>query len=387
MEMRATEHAESSHKRWIRRIFILFIAILLILTLYSNTLLTMNLPKVWVEEGKSGPLVHNYSGSRLLQPISEVDLSNKTGWIVKDIQVKVGDRVTKGQTLVTYDSREAENRIQDEQANLSRQKLMMEGLQERYIDTYHNGDDKEIRSTKRDIEMARLEIGVLERKVRNLQEDLESHRQIVAPFDGVITKVTAVIGLPSGSAGGDVLLSNSSLGYQLALQIPSSIADQMELGSIQNVDVKIKGVTQSLEGVVTRIENVDAINSAAAANDGGDSNSSVSIFHKQVLITVQSTELQGGEQATVNLSKSIADENGVLLLSKSIHSEGSNPYIFVLEEKKGPLGNTYHANKVAVEVGDTNKDTTIVLNGAYPGQLVIMESSEPLQDGMRVRKR
>ncbi|WP_314587948.1 hypothetical protein [Paenibacillus terrigena] len=33
-----------------------------------------------------------------------------------------------------YDSREAENRIQDERVNLSRQKLMMEGLQERYIE-------------------------------------------------------------------------------------------------------------------------------------------------------------------------------------------------------------------------------------------------------------
>ncbi|NOU88762.1 efflux RND transporter periplasmic adaptor subunit [Paenibacillus sp. LMG 31460] len=387
MNVRVVERVESNPKRKIKLVFILCIAALLILTLYSNTLLTMNLPKVWAEEGRTDPLSLNYSGSGDLQPLSEVELSNKAGWMVKDVQVKAGEHVTKGQTLVTYDSKEAESRIQDEEVNLSRQKLMMEGLQERYIAAEKSGDELTISSAKREIDIARLEMGAQERKIRNLQEDLERFRQVVAPYDGVVTKVAAVKDMPSGSAGRDVIVSNSSLGFQLALPMPASIADLLELGSKQNVEVKIKGVIQSLEGVVTGIEPAEAGHTTAPAGDGGDSNTSKPKSQKRVLVTVQSAELQGGEQATMKFSKSTSVGNGVLLPNKAIHGEIANKYIFVIEEKKSPLGNTYHASKVAIEVGEANEDSVIVLKGAYSGQQIIVESSEPLQDGSRVRKR
>lgn len=385
--MRSVEHPESNQKRIIKIVFSLFIGLLLVFTLYSNTLLTMNLPKVWVEEGRSDPLIQNYSDSGVLQPISEVELSNKAGWMVKNILVEVGDRVTKGQTLVTYQSREAEQRILDEEANLARQRLMMEGLQDRYIEAVQSDDELILRSAKRDIEIARLEMGVQERKMRILQEDFESLRLIAAPFNGRITKVAAVEGLPSDSSGQDVLLSHSNLGFQLSLHIPSSIVDQLEIGNKQNVDVKIKGVTQSIEGIVTAIENVEAVNTDMLAGDTGDSNTTNPKPHKLVKLTVQSTELQGGEQASIELSKSSTAGEGILLSNKAIHGEGSNKYIFVMEEKKSPLGNTFHARKELIEVGEANEDEAIVLSGAYPGQLIIVESSEPLQDGSRVRPR
>lgn len=89
----------------------------------------------------------------------------------------------------------------------------------------------------------------------------------------------------------------------------------------------------------------------------------------------------------MKFSKSTSVDNGVLLPNKAIHGEIANKYIFVIEEKKSPLGNTYHASKVAIEVGEANEDSVIVLKGAYSGQQIIVESSEPLQDGSRVRKR
>ncbi|KRF43004.1 efflux RND transporter periplasmic adaptor subunit [Paenibacillus sp. Soil787] len=382
MELHAVERKDTGPKRKLRLLFVLFISILLIVTIYSNTLLTMNLPKVWTEEGKQEPLVQNYSDSSVLQPVSEVELSNREGWNVNNVLVKEGDRVTKGQVLVTYDNQEAQTRIQDQQSNMERQRLMMEGLQDRYIEAEQSGDDQKIRGAKRDLELARLDMDVSERNLRNMQIDLDIKKQIVAPFEGLITKLGAVKDLPSGSAGSDVRISNSSLGYQFSLQVPSSVIKSFKLGDKLNVQVAIQGVAQTLEGTLTEIKNAESTNKNVPA---AGSSPSPPVDQKRVLVTVKSEDLQGGEQASLNLSKTSTNDNGMVLPTKAIHGEGPTKYIFVMTEKKGPLGNTYHASKVFIEVGDTNESEAIVLKGAYPGQKIITETSEPIQDGSRVR--
>jgi RND family efflux transporter MFP subunit len=346
---------------------ILFIGVLLILTLYSNTILTMNLPKVVAEEGKVEPLVQQYSGSGVLQPISKVELSNNSGWTIKDVMVKIGDHVEKGQVLVTYESKEASRRILDEEASLSRQKLMMEGMQESYIEAVQSGDDLKIRAAKREMEVAQLDKSVQERKIKELKDDFASLSIIAAPFEGIISKLSAVKGLASGSDGGDITISNSSLGYQLVLQMPSAISAKLELGSKQDIAVKINGQSKTYESVISGIENSDE-------------------QKKKVRLTVQNAELQGGEQANVELTVSSATGEGMLLPTKAVHGEGTNKYMFVIEEQKSPLGNTNHARKVFIEVGEATEDAVIVRKGAYPGQMIITDSSESLTDGGRVRR-
>ncbi|MBH5316199.1 efflux RND transporter periplasmic adaptor subunit [Paenibacillus sp. GSMTC-2017] len=386
MELFSEKHPGSRQKRGIKLVIVVFIAALLILTLYSNTILTMNLPRVWTEEGRSDPLLQQYNGSGLLKPISEVKLTNRSGWIVKEVLIKEGDRVKKGQTLVVYDSRDTESTIQSEQANLSKQKLMIEGLQEQFIAATQSEDELSIRSAKRAIQAARLDLSVQEQKISNLQADLESFKTIVAPFDGYISKVSAMTGLPSGSEGSDVIVTNSSLGFQFNLHIPYSIAEQMELGSTLEVDIKKNKVTRSVEGKIVGIETVVS-DSQTLPTGELENRTSSQLTLKQVVIAVQSPELKGGEQANVSLSKSSENDEGMLLPLKAIHGHGDNKYIFVLEEKQGPLGNTYHANKVNVTLGESNEADVIVLEGAFPGQSIITESSEPIQDGDRVRKR
>ncbi|GGA11615.1 putative efflux system component YknX [Paenibacillus marchantiophytorum] len=387
MELHAAEGTDRGPKRKLRLLFVLFISVLLILTIYSNTLLTMNLPKAWTEEAKQGQLVQHYSDSSVLQPVSEVELSNKAGWNVNNVLVKEGDRVTKGQVLVTYDTQETETRIQDQQTSIERQRLTIAGIQERYVEAVQSGDDPKIRDAKRDLELSRLDMDVLERNLRNMHIDLENKKQIVAPFEGLITKLAAVIGLPSGSAGSDVRISNSRFGYQFTLQVPSSVIESFKLGDKLNVKVVIKGVAQTLEGTLTEIKNAESTNRNLPATIGGGSSSSPPVDQKRVLVTVKSEDLQGGEQASLNMNKTSTNDNGVLLPAKAIHGEGSTKFIFIMAEKKGPLGNTYHASKVFIEVGDTNEEEAIVLKGAYPGQVIITDSSEPLQDGSRVRQK
>lgn len=81
---------------------------LLFFTFFSNTLQSLTLPKVTTVKPQTKSLEFTLEGSGKLTPVSEAKLLNASGWKVRQVLVKEGDRVTKGQTLIRYDSQAAE---------------------------------------------------------------------------------------------------------------------------------------------------------------------------------------------------------------------------------------------------------------------------------------
>jgi len=382
------EQTLTGRQKKLRLLIIVFIGALLILTLYSNTLQTMNLPKVWTEKGKQGQLVQNFRASGTLHPAKEIELSSAAGWIVSGVHIKAGDRVEKGQVLITYENRAADSLLRDEQAMLAQMRLELDEPKERYVEATKNGDEAGKRTAKREVEIAQLKIGVQERKISNLQQDMETNRQIVAPFDGVVAKVNAVQGISSAKDSFDVRLSNTSMGYQAAFLLPVSATEQLKPGDKLNVDVKSRNVAKRVEGTVAAMEPSDA-NAGAASSaspmEGGEQQKVRAVRSSRLLVTVPGEELQGGEQANVHITVTSAEKNGMLLSNKAIRYANGIPYVYVVEENKGPLGNIYHVRRTEIETGDANDSETVVLEGAYPNQNIVVESNEPLADGKRVR--
>lgn len=65
---------------------------------------------------------------------------------------------------------------------------------------------------------------------------------------------------------------------------------------------------------------------------------------------------------------------------------GERSYIYKIEEQRGALGNTFIAREVTIRSSTTNGiDSIIQTDNLYEDELIILESSEPLQDGNRVR--
>lgn len=61
-------------------------------------------------------------------------------------------------------------------------------------------------------------------------------------------------------------------------------------------------------------------------------------------------------------------------------------YVFVVEEQPGALGNVFVARKVNIKFSERNdKETMIQTDSIYEQDKIILDSSEPLQDGNRVR--
>lgn len=377
--------ADRRRKRNIQIMFIIFMGLLIFFTLFSNTLQSLTLPKVRTEKPAAGSLVFTIEGSGILQPLAEARLSNSAGWKVQKILVKEGDRVKKGQKLIIYDSKSAERELEDEITNLKKQQIEQQNIQDQFIQSSMEGDELKIRNARRTIETGKLNLHTQERKINEMRDKLTSQQDITAPFDGIIAKLNAVEGLTSAGEP-DVLVSNSSLGYRFDISADSKVLSSLGISIGEKIEVEVNTVQEQqarmIEGTIEEVANEQPRIESSSSEEGGQT---ITIPQKFLRIKVVNSELKGGEQAKIKLEKGSRQE-GLLISNKAIHEDRSGMFVYKIEEQRGALGNVFVARKVLIHTSETNdKETMIQSDSLYEEELIILESSEPLQDGNRIR--
>lgn len=381
MGLREVPKDDRGRKRKIQILFSIFIVLLALFTLFSNTFQSLTLPKVRTEIAVYGSLVHTLEGNGILLPIAEAKLVNSDHWKVATILVKEGDHVKKGQKLITYDSKSAERELQDEITHLEKQKIELQNIQDRFITSTTEGNEMGIRIAKRDIETYKLDLGVQERKINILRDRLDNQKEISAPFDGVITKLNAIEGMVSAGEP-DVLVSNSSLGYRLDIFADSTLLSSLGISIGEKIDVEV-GPTQEQQTrmIVGTIE--EMVNEQPRTSE--EAGKTLTIPQKTLRIKVVNSQLIGGEQARIKLEKRSSKE-GFVISNVAIHEERDGMFVYKVEEQKGALGNVFLVRKVLINYSETmDKETMIQSDNIYDDDLIILESSEPLQDGNRIR--
>jgi HlyD family secretion protein len=379
------EPADRRRKRSIQVLFIVFMGLLVFFTLFSNTLQSLTLPKVRTEKPAKGSLVFTLEGSGMLQPLAEARLSNPAGWKVQTILVKEGDLVKKGQQLITYDSKSAIRELEDESTNLEKQKIELQNIQDQYIQSTMEGDELKIRRARRDIETHKLDLSTQERKINELRDRLTSQQEITAPFDGIINKLNAAQGLTSAGEP-DVLISNSSLGYRLDISADSTLLGSLGISIGEKIEVKVHTVqeqqTLMIDGTIDDVANAQP---RTESSSGKDASQTLTIPQKVLRIKVVDSELKGGEQARIKLEKR-SHQEGLVISNEATHQDRGGMFVYKIDEQRGALGNVYVARKVRIKSSEANgKETMIQADSLYEDDLIILESSEPLQDGNRVR--
>lgn len=378
MELQRSEQSAMGRKRTIRLAFGLFIGLLIGCTLFSNTLATLSLPKVVLAMPSRGQLVHTFMGSGVVKWKAETALSNNSGWKVENVHVKEGELVKKRQTLVTYNKEAAEQQILDEQASLKKLKLSQEVLKRNFIEASQQADEQAIAAAKNALGVSEVDIEVQERRIQKLQHDLKVNSSLVAPFDGIVTKVAATEGLSSSGAP-EVVISNKSLGFEFEFLAPAKMTAPLEAGESVKVRVEGNQVSQ-VDGQIEDIQN--AVSSyQTGAPDGKGANAEVSM--KLVRITLKNQDVKDGEKAQVELTKMTDDE--ILVPNKAIRDDGGGKYVFGIEEKSGPLGNAFYIRKLPVTVIDSDESVSAVTEGLFDQEQIVIESSEPLQAGDKIR--
>ncbi|MGG5737273.1 efflux RND transporter periplasmic adaptor subunit [Bacillus cereus group sp. IBL03679] len=395
-------------KRNIKIISSVFIGLLIILTLFSNTLANWNLPKVITEKPKNSELKQTFTGNSELQPQEEARLSTSSVEAkVKEVHVKEGDRVKKNQVLVIYDSKKSEQEILDEEATLQIQKLALNDAQANYNEAKKNQQENKpndqpnggisetsLQSLKTAVESKKIEISTHERKIKNLKEELEMSKKLIAPFDGVVTKINAKKDQPSTKDEGDVILFDESKGFKVELQVPADLATHLKVGE----KIDLKGNAKSLEGELIEIKNIESHENQRPQEQGKQQDEqkgepkdeqqfeqtpATPQSQKRILVKVQGEELKKGEQVEATLTKQLT--KGVVIPNQVIKKAGQRTFVYTVEEKKGPLGNAFYIEESPITIGESNGQETVVLEGVYEKDQIVLQTSEPLKKGERVK--
>ncbi|WHY22077.1 biotin/lipoyl-binding protein [Paenibacillus sp. G2S3] len=372
-------------KRNIQVVFMVFMGLLLFFTLFSNTIQTLTLPKVRTEKPTKGNLLFTIEGSGILQPLAEVKLSNTSGLKVEQILVKEGQRVKKGQKLIIYESKTAEQELKEEITNLEKQKIDQQNRQDQYIQSALEEDEFKIRNARRDIEKGKLDILAQENKINGLKIRLTSEKKLFSPFDGLISKLSAVEGL-AAMGEPDVIVSNSSRGYRLDIIVDSAHLSNLGISAGEKIEVEIDmnhgQEARILSGSIEEVANSESLADSPSSNESGKTQT---IPQKNLRIKVVDPELKGGEQARIKIEKHSLQE-GLLLSNEAIHEDREGLFIYKVDEQRGALGNVFVAQKVRIHSSEKNeKETMIQSDILYEEDSIILESNEPLEDGNRVR--
>lgn len=366
----------SKRQRITAALFILFFAILAGLTFFSSTLETMMLPKVITEKLASKSLVHNVTGSGVLTPRKQVDLVNESGSKILKLHVKKNEKVKKGQKLVTFDSSDLDEQLYQEEMGLKKQEMNREVLKENFVNAMQGGDEQVIVKAKRDLELDSMDLELAKRKLNKLRKDKADKQTLTAPFDGKITKLIEEDSMNATQGGAILTLMDSGKGFEFLFAVDSGNTALFEMGS--QVSVRLVKDNKLVNGTIQEIKTASKENGEDSSEDSPNESS------YQVVVSVSDDGLIGGEQVSLDIKKE-SNEKGFVLPKKWVHKDATGSYVYVVEEKKGSLGNTFNARKAYIFTGDTTEDEVVAVSGLSPQDEVITESSEPLQEGNRIR--
>ncbi|MCU6707449.1 HlyD family efflux transporter periplasmic adaptor subunit [Paenibacillus sp. J5C_2022] len=361
---------------------VFFFVLLVVLTLFSNTLQSFNLPKVTTEKPAQKTLYHIIKGSGITSAKHQMELTGESGWKVRQVHVEEGDIVEEGQVLVSFYNDDAEAALLDMEAQLKKRQLQREALQEQFVAASQAGDEAAVRKAKRDIEIDSLDMEVAERQLVRMREELKAQRELTAPFRGRVSLLQAREGVAIPQGQSALTLSAIEEGYQFSFQVSEAQAELLEIG--EEVKVTVSGAKEwQLQGAITSITETTTDRSGGGGGlNGGDTDNAGS--PRTIVIDLSDSEIAGGERASVSLQKQ-AKEQGVVIPKSLLRQDGKGSYLFVVRERTSALGNTYTAQKAYVTTGDENDDEIVVLGGLFPQDDVISDMSEPLQDGNQIR--
>lgn len=364
---------------------ILFLPLLLLISCNSET---VEAPPPSLRPVKYAPItksggedVHIFSG--VAQAEKEAKLSFRVSGTVRNLSVKLGDRVRRGQLIASLDpidySIQAEQATASEkgsEANLQSAEnslIIARANYQRIEKLYENNSIplSEYEQAKSNYETAQSQYEAAKTQVTSAQKQSQAARnqvnytRLTAPFSGIITAVNIEANELVGSGNPIAILSSVSK-PEINVGIPENLISRIQKG--QKVAVSFSVLTgESFMGTVQEV-------SFAAGN--------APTYPAIIRIDNASQEIRPGMAANVrfDLGESNAEPK-IVSPVKAIGSGVDGNFAYVLEAVDA---GTYKANKRSVEVGALLPDGFVVLAGLQEGDLVATAGLKSLLDGMEV---
>lgn len=207
------EKKETSRKEIIKKIAVIFLTVMLVLTFFSNTIMNYSLPEVATEPVYSGSVSNKVRGQGAVEANSDYEVTVSGARIIKEVKVEVGDSVEKGQVLFTFEEgentelTEAEDTL--EQMELDYAKSLLKSMPDYASDDLDiqaarddldtaiktrdkaKTNEKNLKKAKSEEAKAKSAVDAQQEKVDSLQEQVDAYGE-VGNYEDAAAQVTAL---------------------------------------------------------------------------------------------------------------------------------------------------------------------------------------------------
>lgn len=316
-----------------------------------------------------GEKARSFSGTAQTEKI--INLSFRSSGIITKLDMKLGQKVKKGQLVGTLDNVSArlnyESAVESKNSSESQMntaKLALNRMRTLYEKGSASLSDYE--SAKNSYRTAVASFESSKRSVA-IQQDQIQFGYLYAPEDGVISSVSAEVD-ENVSAGNVVGILNAGTAIEIALGLPESIINAVEK------DMKVKVAFSALPD-----ETFNAvITEVAPAID-----SNTSTYPITVMVTDTDERIKSGMAATV-MFEFVNEEmsKDILIVPANAVGEDSNgQFVFLVE------GNEDKATvkKQTITIGNLTPQGFEVKSGLKAGQKIATAGLQTLLDGQDVK--
>ena len=296
----------------------------------------------------------NFQGS--LDTDKNVVIYPELPGLLKNIYVKQGDKVKKGQLIAKI----SDNGLTDQLEQLKLQRDLARTTFERQQKLWDQKIGSEIQYLQ-----AKTNFKSLEKKISQMK-DQEGKTRILAPFDGTIDDIVADVG------------SNLAPGLTPILRI-INIEKMKVIAEIPEIHIPYIKKNKNVKIYVPILDKQILGNISSVGNFINPNNRSFSI---EIKLFNESYELKPNMTVSLEIND-YQNENAILIPSKDIlEDEEGNFYVYKLVSDSN---DSYKSNKIMILKGKSYNNMTEIKTGLKEDDLIINDGLRQVEDGQIVK--
>lgn len=217
---------------------------------------------------------------------------------------------------------------------------------------------------------AAIELQDLSQQIEKAKKELSElsggeENQITANVGGIVESILYTAGNTAPKGETICTIQVPDMGYSLSFSVTNGQARRLHTGDSASVANYYWGseITATLTNIKTDPKNPQ---------------------NNKLLTFDLSGDVNAGSELTISVGQKSQNYDNVVPNS-AIRSDTNGSYVLVVEAKNSPLGNRYIAQRVDVEVIESDDMNSAVIGDLGYGDFVITTSNKPVQKGDQVR--
>ena len=388
--------SENTKKRtWVTKVIIVFVAFLILLTFFSNTIMNFFIPKVVGKRIGGGTLSFTDKATAEVEPATSYKIKVAGGRTIEQVLVEDYEQVKKDEVLlkIKYMSEEDKSVLEDLKRELtrlekesyyaSRVSQAKARLKKAKAVLKKNKKDKaaktEVKDAQSSLKLAQKMLGDVTgfagvtknrknriNEVKKLIEEMEKHfeiEEIKSPVAGMAFAVDAVKGDETDENTVLLIVIPEATEYTVTFKFPAK--------SVESLDPGTEISTDSYWVEECTVKNIKP--------DPKDPRNT-----KLVKCDVKAQMFFPGELVTGYVGRS-GSSYDYLVSSGAVFKDNNGSFVYIIDETKSPFGNTYKVRRVDVSVLATDGVYTAISGEDLKSKIILIRSEAALEDGQRVR--